>query len=67
MSQTNTRTVSRPAQGVNSVPRKPGKWNPSGDPAPKVVSRGTLSRPAKLGKWSPRVDAANRRPVVRQS
>lgn len=61
------RSVSRPAQGINSTPRKPKKWAPVGDPAPKVVSRGTLSRPTKLAKWAPRVDSANRTPSVRQS
>jgi hypothetical protein len=32
------------------------------DPAPKVVSRGTVSRPKKLAKWNPRLDAANATP-----
>lgn len=32
------------------------------DPAPKVVSSGSVSRPKKLSKWRPRVDAANAAP-----
>lgn len=32
------------------------------DPAPKVVSQGTVSRPKKLAKWNPRLDVANATP-----
>jgi len=28
-------------------------------PAPTVVSQGTVSKPKKLAKWRPRVDPAN--------
>lgn len=33
-------------------------------PAPTVVSQGTVSRPKKLGKWRPRVTAPNATPRV---
>ena len=48
------------------TPKKLPKWSPKGDPAPRVVSRGTLSRPVPLGKWNPRTDAANATPKTVQ-
>ncbi len=54
MSQTNTRTVSRPAQGDNATRKnRPPRPAYQPEPAPKVVSRGTVSRPVPLKKWNP--------------
>lgn len=69
MSQTNTRKVSRPAQGINTLsrPNKPPRWNPKTDvvnATPRVRGQGSLSKPGKPPKWSPKPDAA---PRVRQS
>lgn len=60
MSQTNTRTVSRPAQGRNSDPIKPPRVSFEADPGARlpIVSKGTVSRPRPLAKWSPTAQPA---------
>ncbi len=52
---------SRPAQGNNSKPVKPGRARYVSEATPKVVSSGSVSRPAKPPKWSPQNQAAPRR------
>lgn len=45
--------ATRPAQGQNSIAKRPARPAYVASPAPKVVGRGSLSRPIPLGKWSP--------------
>lgn len=40
------------------------KTSYKGDPAPRVVSSGTVSRPKSLPKWRPKLDAANATPRI---
>jgi hypothetical protein len=60
MSQTNTRTLSRPAQGNNSTPVKPPRLSFESDSGAlgPVVGRGTVSRPTPLKRWSPKAQSA---------
>lgn len=58
--------ASRPAQGNNSTPRKPPSAAYQADPAPKVVSRGTVSNPTKLPAWRPGTLAADQTPRIVQ-
>jgi hypothetical protein len=47
-------------------PKKLPRWSVKSDPAPAVVSRGTVSRPGPLKKWNPSPDAANAVPKIVQ-
>lgn len=58
--------ASRPAQGDNSRPVKPPRPAYKGDPAPKVVSRGTVSNPAKPSAWRPGTLAQDAPPKIVQ-
>ncbi len=47
-------TMKKGPYGENSRPKKLPKWAPVAEPAPSVVSRGSVSRPVPLPKWRPR-------------
>lgn len=58
------RSVSRPAQGRNSVNTPTARPAYAVEAGPRVVSRGTQSRPKPLAKWNPRTNPANATPRV---
>jgi hypothetical protein len=58
---------SRPAQGNNSNnPSRAARAAYVSDPAPKVVSSGSVSHPKKPPSWRPGTLAADRTPRVVQ-
>lgn len=59
-------TRSRPAQGVNRYPAKKPRPAYVADPAPKIVSMGTVSNPKKPPAWRPGTLAADRTPKIVQ-
>jgi hypothetical protein len=60
-------TRSRPAQGVNRNPRKPPRAAYVPEPAPKVVSQGTVSKPKKPAAWRPGTLPKNATPKIVQA
>jgi hypothetical protein len=54
----NGRQVGRPAQGKNSGFIEDPKWSPKPQPAPRVVTQGSVSKPKALPKWSPKAQPA---------
>lgn len=54
----NGRSVGRPAQGNNSGFKEDPKWSPSSQPAPPVVSTGSVSKPKSTGRWAPKPQSA---------
>lgn len=57
---------SRPSQGDNSRPKRPGRPAYRADAAPRTVSQGTLSRPHARPAWNVGRLVADATPTVVQ-